>query len=317
MPKHAISRLVGKLAAAQAGPLTTGLIKVFIKAYGINMSEAEQSEAKAYKSFNEFFTRPLKIGMRPIDQTAQSFIHPVDGTVSQLGDIVDDDLFQAKGHDYSLVTLLGGSEQTAQPFQGGKFATVYLAPKDYHRIHMPLAGTLTEMIYVPGDLFSVNPLTAENVPNLFARNERVVTIFDTEIGPMAMVLVGATIVASIETIWAGTVTPPAGKKVFRWQYETTGPNAVHLDKGAELGRFKLGSTIVACFAPDAIDFLNENQPGKVTRMGELFGHFHTANEATQQQDNSQEENPQKLSKSQDSNAATVESETAPDEEKKE
>ena len=277
MPKHAISRLVGKLAAAQAGPLTTGLIKVFINAYGINMSEAKQSSANDYKSFNEFFTRPLKDGMRPIDQTEQSFVHPVDGTVSQLGDIVDDNLFQAKGHDFSLVTLLGGSEQTAQPFQGGKFATVYLAPKDYHRIHMPLAGTLTDMIYVPGDLFSVNPLTAENVPNLFARNERVVAIFDTEIGPMAMVLVGATIVASIETVWAGTVTPPTGKKVFRWEYETKGPNAVHLEKGAELGRFKLGSTIVACFAPDAINFLDENQPGKVTRMGELFGLYQSAN----------------------------------------
>ena len=275
LPKHAISRLVGKLAAARAGFVTTSLIKLFIKAYKINMNEAQYSQAKDYPTFNQFFTRPLKDGMRPIDQSENSFVHPVDGTVSQLGDIVDDNIFQAKGHDYSLVALLGGSEQTAEPFQNGKFATVYLAPKDYHRIHMPIAGTLKEMIYVPGDLFSVNPLTAENVPNLFARNERVVAIFDTEIGPMAMVLVGATIVASIETVWAGTVTPPTGKNVFRWQYDTQGSNAIFLDKGAELGRFKLGSTIVACFAPDAVDFLAENQPGKVTRMGELFGHFHS------------------------------------------
>ena len=273
MPKHAISRLVGKLAAAQAGFITTSLIKVFIKAYNINMDEAQHPQAKDYSSFNQFFTRSLKTGIRPIDQTDNSFVHPVDGTVSQLGDIVDDNIFQAKGHDYSLVTLLGGDEQTAEPFQNGKFATVYLAPKDYHRIHMPLTGTLKEMIYVPGDLFSVNPLTAENVPNLFARNERVVAIFETEIGPMAMVLVGATIVASIETVWAGTVTPPTGKTVFRWQYETEGPTAITLAKGDELGRFKLGSTIVACFAPDTVNFLEENEPGKITRMGQLFGHF--------------------------------------------
>jgi phosphatidylserine decarboxylase len=273
LPKHAISRLIGKLAAAQAGPVTTTLISLFIKQYKINMDEALHSSPTAYKTFNEFFTRPLKAGMRPIDPTQGGFVHPVDGAVSQLGDIVDDGIFQAKGHEYSLQTLLGGCEKTAEPFQSGKFATVYLAPKDYHRIHMPIKGTLSQMVYIPGDLFSVNPLTAQNVPNLFARNERVVAIFETAVGPMAMVLVGATIVASIETIWAGTVTPPAGNKVFRWSYEVSGPNAITLDKGQEMGRFKLGSTIVACFGPEAIEFLSENQPGKVTRMGELFGHL--------------------------------------------
>lgn len=275
LPKHALSRLVGKLAAAQAGILTTGLIKLFIKVYHINMEEAQFSQAKDYSSFNQFFTRALKQGARPIDSTPDGFIHPVDGTISQLGDILNGTLIQAKGHQYSLVTLLGGDQQTAQAFQGGKFVTVYLAPKDYHRIHMPLAGTLTDMIYIPGDLFSVNPLTANNVPNLFARNERVVTIFKTEIGPVAIVLVGATIVASIETIWAQTITPPAGKQVVRWQYDHQGPNAIKLAKGVELGRFKLGSTVIACFPPKTIAFLPENQAGKLTHMGKIFGHITT------------------------------------------
>jgi phosphatidylserine decarboxylase len=273
MPKHAISRLVGKIAAAEAGFITRGGIALFIKQYKINMDEAQYSQPSDFKTFNAFFTRSLKDGMRPLAQGERLFVHPVDGAVSQLGDIIDDSIFQAKGHDYSLVTLLGGSEQTAKPFMGGKFATVYLAPKDYHRIHMPMKGTLKEMIYVPGDLFSVNPLTAQNVPNLFARNERVVAIFETEIGPMAMVLVGATIVASIETVWAGTISPPRGKKVFRWQYETAGANRICLEKGAEMGRFKLGSTIVAVFPKDTISFLAENEPGKVTRMGEHFGNM--------------------------------------------
>lgn len=275
LPKHAISRLAGKFAAAQAGAFTRTAISAFIKQYKINMAEAQYEKPSDYKTFNEFFTRPLKDGMRPIAEGDNLFVHPVDGTVSQLGDIVDDAIFQAKGHEFSLIELLGGKEETAEPFQGGKFATVYLAPKDYHRIHMPMAGTLREMVYIPGDLFSVNPLTAENVPNLFARNERVAAIFDTEIGPMAMVLVGATIVASIETVWAGTVTPPTGKKVFHWQYDTKGANSIHLAKGEEMGRFKLGSTIVAVFPKNTVEFLAENQPGKVTRMGEHFGDYVT------------------------------------------
>jgi phosphatidylserine decarboxylase len=239
MPKHFISRVVGKLAAAKAGALTTTLIKLFIKQYKIDMSEAKYSDPSHYKTFNEFFTRPLKDGVRPMVEDADTIIHPVDGAISQLGDIVDGQLIQAKGHDYSLQALLGGSEDDTTAFLGGKFATIYLAPKDYHRIHMPIDGTLSKMIYVPGDLFSVNPLTAQNVPNLFARNERVVAIFETEIGPLAMVLVGATIVASIETVWAGTVTPPAGSDVFSWNYPTSGENAITLKKGEEMGRFKL------------------------------------------------------------------------------
>lgn len=270
LPKHLISRLVGLLAAAKLGFITHSLIKLFIKSYGINMAEAQQENASDYRSFNEFFTRPLKAGLRPIVADDNMLAHPVDGAVSQLGAIEGDQLIQAKGHYYSVQALLGGDEATAAPYKNGQFACIYLAPKDYHRIHMPIAGTLREMIYVPGELFSVNPLTAENVPGLFARNERVVTIFDTEVGPMALVLVGATIVASIETVWAGTVTPPRGSDVFRWQYPETGPNAVHLAKGAEMGRFKLGSTVVLTFAENVIEFLPNNYPGSVTRMGTAF-----------------------------------------------
>lgn len=270
LPKHLLSRLVGYLAAAKLGFISHALISLFIKAYKINMQEARHEKASDYASFNEFFTRPLKDGIRPLVADPAIVAHPVDGAISQLGDIVAGQLVQAKNHDYSLQSLLGGKTETAEPFAGGKFATIYLAPKDYHRIHMPVSGTLREMIYVPGELFSVNPLTAENVPDLFARNERVVTIFDTEFGPMALVLVGATIVASIETVWAGTVTPPTGKEIFRWQYPAEGLNSIRLEKGAEMGRFKLGSTVILAFPHGSIDFLADQQPGTVTRMGTAF-----------------------------------------------
>ncbi len=270
MPKHALSRLVGKFAAAEAGWLTTKAIKAFIKAYDINMAEAKLKNAEDFKTFNDFFTRELAPGVRPIDESPTSLCYPVDGAISQQGDIVDGQLIQAKGFNYSVTTLLGGDERDATPFQGGKFSCIYLAPKDYHRIHMPMAATLREMIYVPGDLFSVNPLTANNVPNLFARNERVVTIFDSEHGKFAMVLVGATIVASIETTWAGTITPPAGKDIFRWSYPATGVNAIEFNKGDEMGRFKLGSTVVCTFAPEMIEFNQNAGPETVTRLGEHF-----------------------------------------------
>ena len=266
-PKHLLSRLVGKLAAAELGGFTTFIIKLFIKQYNVNMDEALHSDPGYYRSFNAFFTRPLKPEARTIDENPSALIHAVDGAVSQFGDIRDDSIFQAKGHDYSLTSLLGGKPDIAQPFKDGTFATVYLAPRDYHRIHMPIDGTLTDMIYVPGELFSVNPLTAQNIPGLFARNERVVAIFDTPVGKMAMVLVGATIVASMETVWAGTVTPPAGKNVQHWQYDKDSEASVKLKKGDELGRFKLGSTIVACFENQAIDF-EPLAPGQVTRLGE-------------------------------------------------
>ena len=271
MPKHAISRLVGKLAAAKMGWLTTKLIKLFIESYGINMNEAKLKKASDFDTFNNFFTRELEEGARTIDSDENAICYPVDGAISQQGDIIDGQLIQAKGFNYSLTSLLGGDEKTAAPFQGGKFSCIYLAPKDYHRIHMPMAGTLREMIYVPGELFSVNPLTARNVPDLFARNERVVAIFDTEMGELAMVLVGATIVASIETTWGGTITPPAGKDIFRWQYPKNGVDAITLNKGDEMGRIMLGSTVVSTFAPKMISEFAENAgPGTVTRLGELY-----------------------------------------------
>jgi len=270
LPKHAVSRLVGKLAAAEAGWLTTKLITWFIGAYKINMQEAKFTNASDFKTFNDFFTRELAEGVRPINNDDNCLCYPVDGAISQQGEITNGQLIQAKGFDYSLVGLLGGKVETAEPFQKGKFSCIYLAPKDYHRIHMPMAATLREMIYVPGDLFSVNPLTANNVPNLFSRNERVVTIFDTEHGPMAMVLVGATIVASIETTWAGTITPPAGKDIFSWQYPADGVDAIRFEKGEEMGRFKLGSTVITTFAPNMVEFNPQAGAETVTRLGEHY-----------------------------------------------
>jgi len=269
LPKHALSRLVGKFAAGEYGNTTTFVIKQFIKHFNVDMSEAAQEDPAAYKSFNPFFTRVLKPEVRSFSDDVQELGHAVDGTVSQLGPIKGDTIFQAKGHQYSLTALLGGDARLAAPFKGGDFATIYLSPRDYHRIHMPLTGKLCDMVYVPGELFSVNPLTAQNVPGLFARNERVVAIFDTDIGKVAIVLVGATIVASIETVWAGTVTPPAGNNVTHWQYTDSAGDAITLQKGEEMGLFKLGSTIVACFEPNKVDF-GELQAGDVTRLGETF-----------------------------------------------
>lgn len=269
LPKHLLSRLVGKLAAAEAGSVTTTLIKLFVKQYNVDMSEAKESDPTQYKTFNEFFTRELKENMRPICEDEKHLAMSVDGTVSQLGKIDYDQIFQAKGHSYSLTALLGGNPDIAEPFKGGDFATIYLSPKDYHRIHMPMDGVLTDMIYVPGELFSVNPLTTENVPGLFARNERVVCVFESAKGKFVIVLVGATIVASIETIWAGTVTPPAGKNIQHWRYPKDSENTISLKKGEEMGLFKLGSTIVACFEPYMIEF-NGQSSGDMTRLGEVF-----------------------------------------------
>jgi phosphatidylserine decarboxylase len=264
LPKHLLSRLTGKLASAKAGKLTTFLIKQFIAKYKINMSEAKHPEPEHFETFNDFFTRELKEDARTVVEGDSNLAIPVDGKVSQQGNIKEGRIFQAKGHDFSLRELLGGRDDIAAPFDEGIFSTVYLAPKDYHRIHMPITGKLEKMIFIPGDLFSVNPLTAENVPNLFARNERAVALFSTAIGPMAMVLVGATIVASIETVWAGTL------KSKEIQYTDYSDQDITLEKGAEMGRFKLGSTIVALFPKDSIDFAEALEAGSVTRLGELF-----------------------------------------------
>jgi phosphatidylserine decarboxylase len=271
-PQHALSRLVGKFAAARAGWFTQLFIRWFIRQYKIDMSEAIHENPRAFSTFNDFFTRYLKPELRPLlaDQP-HLFAHPVDGAVSQFGDIKEGRIFQAKGHEYNLTELIGGDPRDANPFRNGTFATIYLAPKDYHRIHMPCDGVLKKMIYVPGELYSVNPLTVANVPNLFARNERVVAIFEGEFGPFAMILVGATIVASIGTVWSGTVTPPTGPNIHSWDYPTSGDRAITLKKGEEMGHFKLGSTIVMLYPEDVIDFDENLEPDSVTRMGAIMG----------------------------------------------
>ncbi len=272
IPQHGLTRVMGKLASAKAGSLTTAVIRWFIKHYKVNMDEALHPDPTHYKSFNQFFVRELKPGVRPIADGDEVITHPADACVSQFGPIDNGQLIQAKGHRYSALELLGGDEALAQEFDQGAFATLYLSPRDYHRVHMPCDGTLRQMIYVPGDLFSVNPLTAENVPNLFARNERVVCIFDTEFGPMAQVLVGATIVGSIELVWAGTVTPPRGNTVYRWDYPAQGDKSVVLKKGEEMGRFKLGSTVINLFAKDRIRFDDSMLHEVPTVMGSAYAH---------------------------------------------
>ncbi len=267
LPHHLLSRLIGCIAECRASWLKNPLITWFVKQYHVDMSEAQVEDPTAYENFNAFFTRALKDGARPLDETPGAVLCPADGAVSQLGAIEHGRLFQAKGHSFSAVELLGGDAERAAPFMGGEFATIYLSPKDYHRVHMPLAGTLKEMVYVPGRLFSVNQTTAENVPELFARNERLVCIFDTERGPMAVVLVGAMIVAAIETVWAGQVAPPARLlKTTRYDAAARGP--IELAKGAELGRFKLGSTAIVLFGPNQVKWAEHMVAGSATRMGE-------------------------------------------------
>lgn len=267
-PQHLISRGAGKIAECEHPKFKNALISWFIEKYGVNMSEAERQSPEEFKHFNDFFTRSLKADARTIDTDKQSIVSPVDGAISQLGGIKQGQIFQAKGQSFSLVELLGGDVERAQPFMGGDFATIYLSPKDYHRIHMPITGTLKEMVYIPGKLFSVNPATAENVPRLFARNERVAAIFDTELGPMAMVLVGAMIVASIETVWSGLVAP-LKRDVKSLRYDDH--EQITLEKGAEMGRFKLGSTVVLAFPENTSQFVESLKAGSDVRMGETFG----------------------------------------------
>ncbi|MEC7433321.1 MAG: archaetidylserine decarboxylase [Pseudomonadota bacterium] len=271
-PQLAVSRLAGRLADSESTPaLKNRVIKWFIGRYGVNMSEAAEPDFTAYPTFNAFFTRALKPGARTIDPAPETLTSPVDGAISQIGQISTDRVFQAKGQSFSLTELLGGDDERAEPFREGEFATIYLSPKDYHRIHMPMAGTLKEMVYVPGKLFSVNPVTAENVPNLFARNERVACLFDTEAGPMAMVLVGAMIVGSVETTWAGVVAPNSGK-VTQWQY--SGDDAVRFEKGQEMGRFRLGSTVVLVMPKGAVKWQPNQVAEKTVQLGEAFGKLH-------------------------------------------
>lgn len=273
VPQHLLSRLIGYLASCQWPWLKNFLINRFIDHFNVNMAEAKQQKAEDFSCFNDFFTRELKDGARPIAGAEQTLVSPADGAISQLGSIQKGRIFQAKGQDFSLVELLGGSQERAEPFQDGEFATIYLSPKDYHRVHMPATGTLREMVYVPGDLFSVNQTTAENVPQLFARNERVVATFDTENGPMAMVLVGAMIVAAVETVWHGQVAPPT-RQLKVTEYGK--PVDVTLEKGAEMGRFLLGSTVILCYPKDTMTWDTQLQAGTPLKMGEALAKYSTS-----------------------------------------
>ena len=269
-PQHALSRAVGLLAQTESPLIKDFIIKTFASTYQVNMEEALEPDLEQYKNFNDFFTRQLKADARPIDSALNSLAGPADGAISQLGKIEDQQIFQAKGHDYTVSDLLGGDKSLSEQFTNGTFATVYLSPKDYHRVHMPIDGTLKQMIYVPGDLFSVNTTTSENVPNLFARNERVVCIFDTQQGPMAMILVGAMIVAGIETVWAGEVAP-AKRKLAVTHYQPENPQEIKLKKGEEMGRFKLGSTVILLFGENKICWDTALEEGTAVKMGESMG----------------------------------------------
>lgn len=263
IPKQAITALAGKLAQAEAGKLTTAVICWFVKRYQVNMAEADQSDITDYKSFNEFFTRPLRAGARPLAKA--EFVCPVDGAISQFGDIKADQIYQAKGHQYSTLAMLAGDTKLAKQFENGHFTTLYLSPKDYHRIHMPCAATLKSMTYVPGDLFSVNPLTAQNVPGLFARNERVICEFDSIHGTFVLILVGATIVGSMATTWHGVVNPPRVGRVTTWTYED---QTIEFKQGEEMGRFLIGSTVVMLFPKDTLKFNSNWKPTKSIQLGE-------------------------------------------------
>ncbi len=266
IPKQAITALAGKLAGARAGSTTTSVIRWFVKRYNVNMAEAANPDIASYATFNDFFTRPLKDGARPLAQA--DLLCPVDGAISQFGPINKDQIFQAKGHSYSTTALVGGDAALAAEFEDGHFATLYLSPKDYHRIHMPCAGVLRRMIYVPGDLFSVNPTTARGVPGLFARNERVVCVFDSPQGPFVQVLVGATIVGSMATVWHGQINPPRPGHLWERLYKDGG---VNLAQGAEMGRFLLGSTVVLLFPRGPLVFNPQWAPAGTIRMGEKMG----------------------------------------------
>ena len=266
IPKQALTVLAGKLASKEAGGLTTSVIRWFVGRYNVNMAEAANPDIASYKSFNEFFTRPLKDGARP--QAEAAFISPVDGAISQFGPIERDQIFQAKGHSYSTTALVGGDRELAAQFENGSFATLYLSPRDYHRIHMPCDGKLTRMIYVPGELFSVNPTTARGVPGLFARNERVVCVFESAFGPFVLTLVGATIVGSMATVWHGMVNPPRPGVVREWRYDEQN---IMLKKGDEMGRFLLGSTVVMLFPKKNLVFNPDWSPTRAIRMGEMMG----------------------------------------------
>lgn len=270
VPQHLLSRLVGKLAESEVPWVKNTFINFFLKRFNIDMGEALESDPALYPSFNAFFTRALKDGTRPISEEP-GIVCPADGAVSEIGKIEAGRILQAKGQTYSCAELLGGDEELAAPFSNGEFITVYLSPRDYHRVHMPNSGNLQRTVYVPGDLFSVNQTTADNVPRLFSRNERLVSIFETDKGPMALVMVGAMIVAGIETVFAGQVAP-IRKRISHKHY---GPqdNSVSLERGQEMGRFYLGSTVILLYPEGVLDWSDALVAGSPVRMGELIASY--------------------------------------------
>lgn len=268
IPQHTLSIWMSKLTHCETRWFKNLFIKQIIKQYGVNMDEALIGDIKQFKSFNDFFTRELKPDARPISSVVDAIVSPADGVVSQAGNITQGDIIQAKGKTFTVKELLGGSEERAAAFNDGIFTTIYLSPKDYHRLHMPLNGTLKEMVHVPGKLFSVNAATTEAVPRLFARNERVCCIFDTEIGEMALILVGAIFVSSVETVWHGVVTPPTLTEVRNWLYTENVPT---LAKGEEMGRFNMGSTIIVLFSKDAAQWQQDLTANQAVKLGEMIG----------------------------------------------
>ena len=268
MPQLYLTQLAGWFAQQKWGAVTHFVIKVFAKKYNVDMSEAKKENFSDYESFNQFFIRELKDDARKINENPTALCLPADGRVSQIGHIDDERLLQAKGHFFSLSDLLAGDEELVHTFKNGEFATIYLSPRDYHRVHMPCDATLRKMIYVPGDLFSVNPFLAEHVPNLFARNERVICVFDTAFGPMVQILVGATITASMSTVWAGVINPPRTGEVKVWTYQ--GDNAIKLTKGQEMGAFQLGSTVINLFPANSVTLAEHLEVDVPVRMGEIL-----------------------------------------------
>ena len=268
MPQLYLTQLAGWFAQQKWGAVTHFVIKVFAKKYNVDMSEAKKENFSDYESFNQFFIRELKDDARKINENPTALCLPADGRVSQIGHIDDERLLQAKGHFFSLSDLLAGDEELVHTFKNGEFATIYLSPRDYHRVHMPCDATLRKMIYVPGDLFSVNPFLAQHVPNLFARNERVICVFDTAFGPMVQILVGATITASMSTVWAGVINPPRTGEVKVWTYQ--GDNAIKLTKGQEMGAFQLGSTVINLFPANSVTLAEHLEVDVPVRMGEIL-----------------------------------------------
>ncbi len=271
LPHHLLSWLMHAATRVEMKGFKDTLIRRVIDWYKVDMSEALESDPGAYRSFNDFFTRALRPDARPVAEASNAIACPADGVLSAAGDIEDGYLFQAKGHDYALLELLGGDPALSRLFEEGSFATVYLSPRDYHRVHMPYGGKLKKMVHVPGRLFSVNETTCAKVPRLFARNERVICLFDTDHGPMAVILVGAIFVASIDTVWAGTVTP-VRQRISSWDYPPLGrAKAITLDKGEEMGRFNMGSTVIVLFGKDAVEWTEELTAGTGVKMGQMIG----------------------------------------------